>query len=182
VGRVRRKNRRQHGHGRSPISLGVFGQQRGDHALSGRIDGVLRGNQSAGEPALYRARGAGDNTFATGEELVEGIESLQFLYGLDTETAISSTAPPTGVIVDQKTASGVSTGTDAAAAGAVAARWHGAVGLLVRSPARRGRAGQTAVAQLGVLGVGFNPPTTYDDRYRSSYEVSVALRNRLFGN
>ncbi|EEI80279.1 hypothetical protein HMPREF0175_1556, partial [Bifidobacterium longum subsp. longum ATCC 55813] len=27
---------------------------------------------TAGEPALYRARGAGDNTFGTGEELVEG--------------------------------------------------------------------------------------------------------------
>ncbi|MNN97193.1 hypothetical protein D3C81_2163140 [compost metagenome] len=56
-------------------------------------------------------------------------------------------------------------------------------GLLVRSPQRAAaEQANTAVAQLGVLGVGFNPPTTYDDRYRASYEVSVALRNRLFGN
>ncbi|HEL5320754.1 type IV pilus assembly protein PilW [Stenotrophomonas maltophilia] len=138
---------------------------------------------TAGEPALYRARGAGDNTFATGEELVEGIESLQFLYGQDTETAISSTAPPTGVIAFQKTASGVSTGTDAAAVAAWRRVGLVQFGLLVRSPQRAAaEQANTAVAQLGVLGVGFNPPTTYDDRYRASYEVSVALRNRLFGN
>jgi len=38
------------------------------------------------------------------------------------------------------------------------------------------------VARQGALGVEFAPSDTRDTRYRASYEVSVALRNRLYGN
>jgi len=33
-----------------------------------------------------------------------------------------------------------------------------------------------------VLGVTIAPGDPYDQRHRGAYEVSVALRNRLFGN
>ena len=138
---------------------------------------------TANEPSLFRARAQSNGTYANGEELVEGVESLQFLYGLDAEANISSTAPPTGNINVQRTAAGVSTGTDAAAVG----QWRRVgmvqVGLLMRSPmpASAEQASEDQV-QLGVLGVGFSPAETNDRRYRASYEVSVALRNRLFGN
>lgn len=138
---------------------------------------------TANEPSLYRARANGDGEFEQGEEMVEGIESLQFVYGLDAESAISSSAPPTGVIDVQRVASEVSTAADATAV----AEWRRVgmvqLGILVRSPQpASAEQANVDVAQLGVLGVAFNPPQTNDRRYRASYEVSVALRNRLFGN
>lgn len=137
----------------------------------------------ANEPALYRARANGAGSFDDGEELVEGIESLQFLYGLDAETAISSTAPPTGTITVQRTAADVSTATDDTAVAAWRRVGMVQLGILVRSPQPAAAEQADAdITQLGVLGVGFNPATTNDRRYRTSYEVSVALRNRLFGN
>lgn len=137
----------------------------------------------ANEPALYRARANGAGTFENGEELAEGIESLQFLYGLDAEPNISSIAPPTGRISVQRTAADVSTATDASAVAAWRRVGLVQLGILVRSPQpASAEQADAAVAQLGVLGVGFNPPATNDRRYRTSYEVSVALRNRLFGN
>lgn len=137
----------------------------------------------ANEPALYRARANGAGSFDDGEELVEGIESLQFLYGLDAETAISSTAPPTGTITVQRTAANVSTATDDTAVAAWRRVGMVQLGILVRSPQPAAAEQADAdITKLGVLGVGFNPATTNDRRYRTSYEVSVALRNRLFGN
>ena len=137
----------------------------------------------ANEPSLYRARANGDGSFETGEELVEGIESLQFLYGLDSEENISSVDPPTGNITIQRTASDVSTAADETAVAAWRRVGMVQLGILVRSPQpASAEQADTNVAQLGVLGVGINPPATNDRRFRSSYEVSVALRNRLFGN
>ncbi|SOO30834.1 hypothetical protein XFF6994_1170015 [Xanthomonas citri pv. fuscans] len=56
------------------------------------------------------------------------------------------------------------------------------VGLLARSPTPAAAAAQRTENRLGVLGTTVIPPTTNDGRYRASYELSVALRNRLFGN
>lgn len=136
-----------------------------------------------GEPALYRARANGAGGYADGEELVEGIENMQFLYGLDATANISLPTPPTGRIVDQRVASAVSTGTDAAAA----AQWRRVgmvqVGLLARSPQRASaEAPGSAATYPAILGVGFAPADPYDQRHRGAYEASVALRNRLFGN
>ncbi len=135
---------------------------------------------ASGEPALWRARanGLGAYPAANREELVEGIESLQFLYGRDSTVAINQENPPSGNITLQDTANTV---------GATAAEWRRVglvqVGLLARSPSPA--ASQDAAdpdARPRVLGVQFDPPTTPDARYRSTYEVTVALRNRLFGN
>lgn len=63
------------------------------------------GAGASGEPALRRARAASDGTYAQNEELVEGIENLQLLYGLDSTANISSATPPAGNITSQLTAS-----------------------------------------------------------------------------
>ncbi|MBP0657306.1 hypothetical protein J8J20_25890, partial [Mycobacterium tuberculosis] len=60
------------------------------------------------------------------------------------------------------------------------------VGLVARSADRAGTNANSkptdAAAALGVLGVNYNQDAATDGRYRTAYEVSVALRNRLFGN
>lgn len=133
-------------------------------------------NNVSGVPALFRARYDGVGYRA--EELVEGVESLQFLYGRDSTPIIATETPPTGSITMQDVASEL---------GADENEWRRVglvqVGLMVRSP---DRAATTQAAgedqQVRVLGVRFAPPASNDGFYRSSYEVSVALRNRLFGN
>ena len=140
------------------------------------------GTSVSGEPALMRARANG-NAYAASEELVEGIESLQLLFGLDSTTVMSPTAPPAGNITTQAVASGVT--SDANATGAAQWRRVGQVqvGVLARSPARsQAEAPTDAVHYPRALGVGFAPGSTRDGRYRTTYESTIALRNRLFGN
>lgn len=137
-------------------------------------------NGASGRPALWRARGdhTGNYPAAMREELVEGVESLQFLYGLDATPVISLENPPLGDITTQQTANVV---------GATAAQWRRVglvqVGVLASSP-DPSATGEPAGTdqQPRVLGVRFAPPTAADGRYRASYESTVALRNRLFGN
>ncbi|HIE0125956.1 MULTISPECIES: PilW family protein [Stenotrophomonas] len=138
---------------------------------------------TTGQPALMRARADGNNGYSTPEELVEGIENLQLLFGLDSTVAISTTSPPTGNITGLSTASGVTTATGAAGA----AQWRRVgqvqVGILARSPLpSQAEAPTTAVNYPRALGVGFAPASPSDGRYRSTYESTIALRNRLFGN
>lgn len=140
------------------------------------------GTSVSGEPALMRARADG-NAYGMREELVEGIESLQLLFGLDSTTVMSSTTPPAGNITTQAVASGVT--SDANATGAAQWRRVGQVqvGVLARSPARsQAEAPTDAVNFPRALGVGFAPGSTRDGRYRTTYESTIALRNRLFGN
>lgn len=140
------------------------------------------GTSVSGEPALMRARANG-NAYDTREELVEGIESLQLLFGLDSTTVMSSTTPPAGNITTQAVASSVT--SDANATGAAQWRRVGQVqvGVLARSPARsQAEAPTDAVNYPRALGVGFAPGSTRDGRYRTTYESTIALRNRLFGN
>ncbi|MEN1927568.1 PilW family protein [Luteimonas sp. MJ250] len=140
---------------------------------------------SAGEPALWRARadGAGAYPAANREELVEGIESMQLLFGQDEVVNITSASPPRGNITVQNTAEVVRSGTPAQRV----TQWRRVglvqVGLLARSP-NRASAAQAAegAARQRVLGVEFIPGANNDARYRASYEATVALRNRLFGN
>ncbi|WP_372376367.1 PilW family protein [Xanthomonas axonopodis pv. cajani] len=138
-------------------------------------------NPDTGEPALRRARAGGNGQY-TSEELVEGIESLQFLYGLDTTETIATQTPPVGNITVQRVASDVAVTTDAAAANQWRRVGQVQVGVLARSPTPAAAAAQRTENRLGVLGTTVIPPTTNDGRYRASYELSVALRNRLFGN
>lgn len=143
------------------------------------------GVNTAGVPALYRRRweavpGVGGALDTTTEELVEGIESLQLLFGEDS-AAVTALAP-SGYINAMSTANTIGNPIPADAAGAAAlARWRrvGAVqvGILSRSIQPSANA-ERPVESL--LGVALTPPA--DAHFRSSYETTIALRNRMFGN
>lgn len=133
-------------------------------------------NNVTGAPALFRARY--DGTGYQAEELVEGVENLQFLYGRDDTPVIATETPPAGTITMQDVASEL---------GADANEWRRVgmvqIGMMVRSPDPAAAAPPEGTdQQVRVLGVRFVPPASNGGIYRSSYEVSVALRNRLFGN
>ena len=149
------------------------------------INPIYIGNGTNG-PGLRRARANSAGAYAINEELVEGIENLQLIYGLDTTATITADTPPVGNVTVQNVASGVSTAANATGA----AEWRRVglvqVGLVARSAGRIGgsadpKATDTA-ARMGVLGMTYNQDAVTDGRYRAAYEVSVALRNRLFGN
>lgn len=129
---------------------------------------------TSGEPSLYRARY--DGAAYQVEELVEGVESMQLIFGQDRVTDLATTAP-SGYIDVYNTADTI---------GSVADDWRRVgsvqVGLLLRSPDRATTQVPNAASRLHVLGVEIVPPATNDGRYRGAYETTVALRNRLYGN
>lgn len=139
-------------------------------------------------PSLYRARfgldGAGGLT-SINEELVEGIESLQLQYGLDSE--IGASTRPTGNIGRSHVASAAIFPAGTAETNANVWRRVGMiqVGLVARSAERaaveqRNTDDGAGIAPLSIVGVRITPPN--DGFYRTVYEDSIALRNRLFGN
>ena len=142
-------------------------------------------NKANGVPALFRARATGAGVYVDPEELVEGIESMQLLFGQDQTDPITSVAPPVGHISEQGTAADVIAG--AADDAAEAAQWRRVglvqVGLLAVSPNQAAVTDPAAEDRdYNVLGVNFVAADDNDNLYRSGYEVTVALRNRLFGN
>ena len=134
---------------------------------------VARG--ASGGRSLWRARADNSGSYpaAGREELVEGIESLQFIYGLDRVTAVDTTAP-SGYIDDYKSASGMTN---------TAEQWRRVgtvqVGMLASSP--NPAASAQALTDREVMGVAFTVPAG-DTHFRATYETTVALRNRLYGN
>lgn len=141
------------------------------------------GVKANGEPGLRRARANSAGQFTINEELVDGVENMQLLYGLDSTSDISPSAAPVGSVTVQQPANGVSTATNASGA----AQWRRVgmvqVGLVVRSPANAAAGKPTQDAgQLSVLGVSYDQSAATDNRFRTTYEVTIALRNRLFGN
>lgn len=138
-----------------------------------------------GEPALYRARATSAGGYDVPEELVEGVESLQLLFGQDATPQLNSVTPPVGNITSQNTATALLAGASDDMQRANQWRRVGLVqvGLLMRSP-QRAAAPEIADASnhLRVLGTVFQPPAANDGRFRTSYETTIALRNRLFGN
>lgn len=132
---------------------------------------------ASGEPALHRARYNG-GAYAV-EELVEGIESLQLLFGMDETTDISATNPPVGNVTEHQTA-------DVLAADATEWRRVGLVqvGMLASSPDRASSPQATSgeATDLRVLGLRYQTTANNDGHYRAAYESTIALRNRLFGN
>jgi len=140
------------------------------------------GINGTGGPSLYRLRYQATPNGALAaqkEELVEGVESLQILYGQD--RVIDPAVAPTGYIDKQEVAGDIeaswATPTDA---------WRrvGAVqlGLVMASPeiAAAPQADETSASALNALGVTFKPPA--DGHFRSVYQTTIALRNRLYGN
>lgn len=137
----------------------------------------VRMNQQ-NEPALYRTRWTSVPGTAAlvpvTEEMVDGVESLQLLYGRDSVT--DPTQPPSGYISSMVTAATLGSEANAAdwrRVGAVQ------VGLMMRNTGERAAAPQATIP-LAVLQVSMPPPA--DGNYRSVYETTVALRNRLYGN
>lgn len=130
-------------------------------------------------PALFRTRfnaNPGAGAFAQqDEELVEGIESMQLMYGQDSQT--NPTRAPSGFI-DRVNVAG-----SLFPIGTNEQTWRRVgvikVGLLARSPDPA--AAPDALTVPRALGVNFTTPPN-DTLYRSVYETSVALRNRLYGN
>ncbi|MEH6415455.1 PilW family protein [Pseudomonas sp. CGJS7] len=133
------------------------------------------------QPSLYRARyniepAAAKVVLAGGapEQLVDGVENMQFLFGQDSVT--DATQQPIGLIENVRSVADLLPKDDLRVA------WQrvGAlqVGLLVRStdPAS---AVQKTTSPLA-LGTSYKLPG--DGRYRNVYEANIALRNRLFGN
>lgn len=124
----------------------------------------------SGNRALYRAFHDGATYVA--EELVEGVESLQLLFGLDREADLA-TNPPSGYIEEYAVANAAWSAENWRRVGVVQ------VGVLMASPSPAAAAQAT---QRAVLGVNFSPPAVNDGVYRAGYESTVALRNRLYGN
>ena len=154
------------------VDLGRYGVTTGGGpAMLHRAEVVVYyiGNGAGGRPSLWRARLNGTGAVAS-EELVEGVEDLQFRYGMDSNPATD----PTGFVATQGTAANVgSTDLDWRRVGQVQ------VALLAASPEPASSAQPSAVA-LNLLGTTVTPPN--DGRYRSVYETTIALRNRLYGN
>lgn len=131
-------------------------------------------------PSLYRSRFSATPAGALTtdvQELVEGVENLQLLYGQD--RIVDPALEPTGFIDRQVVASAVPIGTFS-----LADSWRrvGAVqvGLAVVSPDRAGATTAALGEELNAAGVTYTPPA--DGRYRATYQTTIALRNRLYGN
>ncbi|MFE0501804.1 PilW family protein [Lysobacter soli] len=133
-------------------------------------------------PSLWRARMMldGSDVMLQPEELVEGVESMQLLYGMDENLPDDY---PRGNVERVRIASAVNATPTANPNNAQSDEWRRVatvqVGLLMRS-ADRATAEQAQRAPL-VLGVQMNPASS-DGFYRSVYETTVVLRNRMFGN
>ncbi|WP_374014112.1 PilW family protein [Pseudoxanthomonas koreensis] len=153
------------------IDLALYGAlPGGGPAMLYRADVVVYyvGNGAGGRPSLWRARVAPGGG-VTSEELVEGIENLQFRYGLDQGPADALT----GYVATQANAAGVGGAeTDWRRVGQVQ------IGVLAVSP-NPAAAPQATVAPPRVLDATPTLPT--DGRYRAVYESTIALRNRLYG-
>jgi type IV pilus assembly protein PilW len=143
-------------------------------------------NNTALEPALHRARfttvpGAAALTPAVVEELVEGVDSLQLLYGQDRQT--NAVLPPSGYIDRFGTA--IIGAGGLTAVGGVDETWRRVgmvkVGLLMVSPNPAAAQPRAPGDPLRMLGVNFTVPAG-DPNYRAVYWSSVAIRNRLYGN
>lgn len=131
---------------------------------------------ASGEPALMRCRAIDTSGNCVAEELVEGVENMQLVYG----RSLVANDRPTGYIQNAGVASLIG---DASANAAAREQWRlvGAiqVGLVVRSPNQAQALERTT--PYSSLGLDVTAPAA-DRRIRAVYENTVALRNRLFGN
>lgn len=131
---------------------------------------------ASGEPALMRCRAIDTSGLCNEEELVEGVENMQLVYGVSRV----ANARPTGYIQTVRTGAAIG---DASANAVARAEWRlvGAaqVGFIVRSPNQVQAMDRTL--PYSVLGLNVTAPAG-DRRMRAVYESSIAMRNRLFGN
>ncbi len=136
------------------------------------------GTGASGRPALFRARWGGNGALiGAPEELVEGIESLQFLYGQDQSADVTN---PSGFIGNQDTAQALGVGTTPA--GEEAWRRVGLVQVGVVAASVERASAQQAAEGSRPMALGVTIAAGNDGNLRTTYESTVALRNRLYGN
>lgn len=135
-------------------------------------------NSQTQRPSLYRVRftaAPGGALTTQSEELVEGVENMQLLYGQDQAAGTT----PSGAVTQLLTAAQVD-----ASMGDPEKAWRRVVsvqiGLVMASPEPASAAQATADNRLTTQGVTFITPD--DARARSVYQSTVTLRNRLYGN
>jgi type IV pilus assembly protein PilW len=117
-----------------------------------------RGNDAANPPALFRAPLDSDGTVGAAEELIEGVETLQILYGEDTNNDfLADQYVVADAVTDWSQVSSVR------------------LGLLLRSVDESGTF--TDNTNYNVNGSWINP--TDDRRLRKVFTTTIALRNRL---
>lgn len=131
--------------------------------------------QGSNGPSLFRLRW--DSALnPVEEELIEGVESLQLLYGLDLSAAQVPVAATDFVTADEL--------DDGLSADEAIDRWRRVVsvrlGLLMRSVENSAAIRDADIRDPKALDVEFTPPE--DGRVRHAYENLVALRNRTLGN
>lgn len=133
---------------------------------------------ASGVASLWRARWNGTGAVQR-EELVEGIERLQLLYGQDQAADVSNLS---GFVANVGAANATSLGSALTAGGEHNWRRVGMVqvGVLAASTERAGVQAPQDASRPVVLGVTYAAPD--DGRLRVAYESTVALRNRLYGN
>lgn len=167
--------------GTAPLNLSAFAQVYAPgQANLYRAESVIYyvGNNTNGGTSLYRVRygaaPAGAGAYGAPEELVEGIENMQLLYGFDRQTDL--TRAPTGFIDRQATALA---GADSTPEG-----WRRAgavqVGLLAVSPNAASAPAPVGDDRPMSQGVFIDAPA--DQQLRFVYQTTIALRNRLYGN
>lgn len=145
-----------------------------------RLDALVYyvGQGAGGVPSLFRARFV--NGAWASEEIVEGVDSMQLLYGRDRLPANRRD----GAIEDHVTADQVQAG--AVGHDQILMRWNDVlavqVGLVLRSPQPAASPDRDAASGAHVvLGVQVNQ-NPGEGVLRRPYETSVTLRNRLLGN
>jgi type IV pilus assembly protein PilW len=109
------------------------------------------------------------------EEMVEGVESLQFIYGQDQSVDVAQLR---GNVTEFGTAAEL--GAPIANENAWRRVGQIKVGLVVASPEPAAAAAPQNGDAIRALGTTFTPPA--GGQYRSTYETAIALRNRLYGN
>lgn len=135
------------------------------------------GLDAAGNPALKMQHYSGAMNGAlpgvTVEDLADGVEAMQVLYGVDTNGD--------GLADDFETAAGVMTHAAGSAPAQIDAAWRMVVsvrvGLLMRGQDIAGVPANSLGNQYTVEDAVMTRPA--DGRYRDVYETTIALRNRL---
>ena len=132
---------------------------------------------ASGQPSLMRRNfdaGVGGSQLGVNEVLVEGIESLQFVFGIDNSTPKDDVVDVYGSASDVDDLA-VPAGLDDAG------RWRLVttvrLGILARSPNAASVPQVGASSQLRAADSRFLPPD--DNRVRQTYETLITIRNRV---
>ncbi len=131
-----------------------------------RIYAYYIGPGASGEPALFRADFSRGNVGFTTEELVEGVENMQILYGEDLTPADDN------IQADQYVSAHQVTNPD----NIVSVR----ISLLMRTPQEMNRPSQAQTLRLlgSTPATGVDITTLADRRMREVYTTTVFLRNK----